>query len=155
LDLDPKSILVLCEGNHCRSPIAEGLLKTWLAPGIQVESAGLGAQDGYAPHPEAIRLMADLGIDITRYRSRRMTPAMALAADLVLVMEEEQKTKCETLLPSLRGRVFLLGCWLPPGQQDIPDPIYQSREAFAQVFETILRSATAWRERLKAPGKTP
>jgi protein-tyrosine phosphatase len=150
----PKSILVLCEGNHCRSPIAEGLLKAGLAPGIQIESAGLGAKNGYAPHTEAIKLMAEQGIDITRYRSRQVTPAMALAADFILVMEQDQKEWCETQLPSTRGRVFLLGCWLPPEQQEIPDPLNKPKETFALVFETIFQSVIAWRNHLSTPGRT-
>lgn len=151
----PRSILVLCEGNHCRSPIAEGLLKAGLEPRIRVASAGLGAQDGYAPHSEAIRLMAERGIDITRYRSQQLTPAIALAADLILVMERTQKEWCEAMVPSTRGRVFLLGCWLPPGQQEIPDPLHKPREAFARAFENILRSVTVWNDQLSAPRRTP
>jgi protein-tyrosine phosphatase len=122
---------------------------------VRVESAGLGALDGYAPHPEAIKLMAEQGVDITRYRSRQLTPAMALAADLILVMERTQKDWCEALVPSTRGRVFLLGCWLPPGQQEIPDPLHKPREAFARAFETIQRSVTVWNDQLSALRRTP
>jgi protein-tyrosine phosphatase len=150
----PKSILVLCEGNHCRSPIAEGLLKAELGSEIRVESAGLGAQEGHAPHPEAIRLMAERGIDISAFRSRQVTPAMALAADLVLVMDRTQKEWCETLVPSARGRVFLLGCWLPPGQQEIEDPYRQPSEAFPIAFQVMLQSVAAWRNHLNTTPRT-
>jgi protein-tyrosine phosphatase len=92
--------------------------------------------------------MAERGIDITPYRSRQVTPAMALAADLILVMDREQKARCEGLLPSTRGRVFLLGCWLPADQQEIADPLNKPREVFALCFESILQSVITWRNQL-------
>lgn len=150
----PRSILVLCEGNHCRSPIAEGLLRAGLGSGIRVESAGLNAENGYGPHPEAVRLMAERGLDISRHRSRLLTPDMALRADLILVMDRTQKTWCELLMPSTRGRVFLFGCWLPQDRQEIPDPMNKPKEAFAPVFESLLQAADVWRNELSA-GRTP
>ncbi len=140
-----QSVLVLCEGNHCRSPIAEALLREEFGSGIRIESAGLGAQEGRPPHAEAIRLMAEHGIDIAGCRSRQVTPAMALAAGLILVMDEEQKRWCGALVPSTRGRIHLLGCWLPPGDQEIPDPFGKEPEIFADAFDRIRRSVAAWR----------
>ena len=137
-------ILVLCEGNHCRSPIAEGLLRSALGPGIQVESAGLAAEPGYAAHAIAVDLMAAREIDITAFRSRQVTPAMAIAAGLILVMDRRQKAWCESLAPSTRGRVYLLGSWLPPERQEIPDPMGKDREVFDQAFGLILESVDTW-----------
>lgn len=145
-----QAILVLCEGNHCRSPLAEGLLKAALGPSVQVESAGLSAQDGYAPHPFAISLMAERGINITTHRSRQVTHDMALAADLILVMDHRQKTWCSELIPGSIGRVSLLGQWLPEGEQDIADPISQPQEIFPIAFDKILRSVDMWRNHLNS-----
>ena len=141
----PGFILVLCEGNHCRSPIAEGLLRAELGPGIRVESAGLAAQEGCPPHPEAVRLMAEHGIDITGCRSRSLTPALALEADLILVMDEEQKRWCAAQVPSARGRIHLLGCWLPSGRREIADPFGRDTGAFQSAFELIRQSVVSWR----------
>jgi len=149
--LSPQSILVLCEGNFCRSPLAEALLQAELGPGIRVESAGLGALDGYAPHPAAVSLMAERGIDITSRRSRQVTPAMALAADLILVMDQHQKQWCEAMAPSTLGRVHLLGCWLPPDQQEIPDPNRKSADVFTRAFSLIAQSVVLWRDHLDPP----
>jgi protein-tyrosine phosphatase len=148
MNMHPESILVLCAGNHCRSPIAEGLLRAELGPGVRIESAGLGAQPGYAPHPEAIRLMAERGINITTLRSRRVTTAQALAADLILVMDREQKAMCEAMDPAIKGRVHLLGHWLPQECREISDPMGRAPETFAQVFERIRESVRAWSLRL-------
>ena len=150
----PKSILVLCEGNHCRSPIAEGLFLAELQrQGMRVESAGLGAQDGVPPHPEAVRILADRGIDISALRSRQVTPAMALAADLILVMDADQIRWCGSLAPSARGRIFLLGRWLPPERREIADPFQQGPEAFRRAFDLIREAVASWLPHLIHPIK--
>jgi protein-tyrosine phosphatase len=143
-----KSILVLCEGNHCRSPIAEALLRASLGPDVCVASAGLNALVDCPPDPTAQRVMAERGFDISNHRGRQVTPAMALAADLILVMEPYQKEACETLAPSTRGRVFLLGHWLTPSPTEIADPFRHDPEAFQHAFDVINQSVAAWLPRL-------
>ncbi|MDR3669582.1 MAG: low molecular weight phosphotyrosine protein phosphatase [Holophaga sp.] len=143
----PRSILVLCEGNHCRSPIAAALLSHALGS-VRVESAGLAAQEGCPPHPEAVRLMAALGLDISAHAGRRLTPATALAADLILVMDRGQKDWCERLVPSVKGRVFLLGHWQRPSPLEIADPFGQGPEAFQAAFQDITHCVRAWLPRV-------
>jgi len=142
--LSIQSILVLCEGNHCRSPMAEGLLRDLLGAPIRIDSAGVAAQEGFPPHPSAVALMEEHGIDISSCRSRQATAAMVLGSELTLVMDQKQKSWCESLAPSARGRVFLLGSWLPPGQQEIADPNGQGAEAFKAAFEQISRAIASW-----------
>jgi protein-tyrosine phosphatase len=128
--------------------MAQGLLRAALGPGCPIGSAGIGAQPGYAPHPIAVNLMAERGIDITAWRSCRATPEMILAADLILVMERDQKRWCEAMAPAARDRTHLLGCWLPPDRQEVPDPMGQERKAFIQVFAQILEAVETWLPRL-------
>lgn len=139
-----RHILVLCEGNYCRSPMAEFLLKACLGPGVVVESAGLGALHGAAAAPEARALMAERGLDIASHRARQLTAQGALAADLILVMDRRQKARCEALVPSARGRIFLLGQWLPADEQEIADPYRRGAEAFRAALNHIDHSVTAW-----------
>ena len=139
-----KSILVVCEGNHCRSPIAETLLGSALGPEFRVSSAGLTALTGLPADIEAVRLMADRGFDISRHRGRQLTPALALSADLILVMEHTQKEWCERVVPSTRGRIFLLSHWLATPPPEIADPFRQGPEAFRKAFDSITLSVTAW-----------
>lgn len=143
-----RRILVLCEGNHCRSPIAEVLLQAALGPGVVVESAGLGALVGHPADAEAQRLLAERGCDLAGHRGRQVTPALALAADLILVMDADQKAACERDIPSARGRVFLLGHWLAPGRQEIPDPFRQGPEAFRETLVHIDQAVAAWLPKL-------
>lgn len=139
-----KSILVLCEGNHCRSPIAEALFREALPPGVRVESAGLRAMVGAHPHPEVLHLMAGAGINVSGHRGRQLTKSMGLAADLILVMDQEQKERCSRMVPGTRGRIFLLGHWLSSPPPAIADPINQDKEAFRLAFEVIQQSVASW-----------
>ncbi|HRI16518.1 MAG TPA: protein-tyrosine-phosphatase, partial [Verrucomicrobiota bacterium] len=65
-----KTLLFVCTGNTCRSPMAEALARRALAnrPGWRVYSAGLGAVNGQPPSPHAVRAMRMLGLDISGHR---------------------------------------------------------------------------------------
>lgn len=143
-----KSILVLCEGNHCRSPIAEALFKAALGSGIRVESAGFHALAGKPADLEAQTIMTANALDISTHRGRQWTEEMAVGADLILVMDEGQKTHCEAMVPSARGRVFLLGQWLLPGPREIPDPFLKGPEATRHAYELIHQSVVTWMPRI-------
>ena len=63
-----RTILFICTGNTCRSPMAEGLFSNLIEKNeadLNVKSAGVGAQDGQPPSGNAIRAMQDLDIDIS------------------------------------------------------------------------------------------
>ncbi|HNX32828.1 MAG TPA: low molecular weight protein-tyrosine-phosphatase [Holophaga sp.] len=142
-------ILVLCEGNHCRSPLAEALLQDALGPHVDVSSAGLAALVGHPAHQETQAILREADLDIRAHRGRQFTPELALRADLILVMDRAQKEACEQLAPSARGRVFLLGHWLPPAEQEIPDPIRRGPEAHRAAHAHILRALASWVPRLR------
>jgi protein-tyrosine phosphatase len=90
------SILVICTGNICRSPIAEGLLRDALhrrfgerAPGVS--SAGTSGLTGSGAMPESIQAAAELGVDIGGHVARRLTTVMADEPDLLLCMATEHR----------------------------------------------------------------
>ena len=70
-----KTILFICTGNVCRSPMAEGLFRRAVAGRgeFRVFSAGLGAVDGQPPTPHSVTAMRELGVDISGQRSRMLT----------------------------------------------------------------------------------
>ena len=144
-----RRILVLCEGNHCRSPLAEALLKEALGPQIEVSSAGLGALVGRPAHAETQAILREKDLDITAHRGRQLTPEVAIQADLILVMDRAQKEACERMAPAARGRVFLLGHWLPPADQEIPDPIRHGSAAHRAAHAHIVRALQPWLPRLR------
>jgi protein-tyrosine phosphatase len=132
-------ILMVCVGNVCRSPMAEGLLCDRLARrgfGARVESAGLGALVGRPADPIAVELLAERGVDISAHRARQLTPEILFAAELVFVMETIHQRDIERLMPSTRGRVHLIGRY---GGFEVPDPYQQPRPAFERALELIER----------------
>jgi protein-tyrosine phosphatase len=106
------SILVVCTGNICRSPIAEGLLRDALQRRLgdaapTVSSAGTHGWQGSAPTPEGVEAARELGIDTSLHRGRRLTRAMAEDADLLLGMASDHR---DTLMDEfgLGHRAFTL-----------------------------------------------
>ncbi|MDB5243934.1 MAG: protein tyrosine phosphatase [Spirosoma sp.] len=138
------SILVLCEGNICRSPMAQGVLAAAL-PKMQVRSAGLGALIGMPADEIAVRLMKERSIDIAEHRATQINRQMCLDADVVLVMGHEQRSRVESLYPQSRGRVFRLGEYT---NQDIPDPYRQPEAAFRHSLTLIQEASQEWLRRI-------
>lgn len=104
------SILVICTGNICRSPISEGLLRDALqrrfgsaAPGVS--SAGTSGLEGSGAMPESVQAASELGIDIAGHVARRLTRDMASEADLLLCMARDHR---DTFAPPLGAHAFTL-----------------------------------------------
>jgi protein-tyrosine phosphatase len=129
-------LLVVCIGNICRSPMAAALFANRLPKGCVVESAGVAALVGEAADPEAVALLRARGIDLSSHRARQLTPEMALANDLILVMDAGQQRAVERIAPTARGRVHRLGRF---GEFDVPDPYRRPRAAFEQSLGLIER----------------
>lgn len=138
-------ILVVCEGNICRSPMAHGLLKTAL-PHAEVRSAGLNAMSGMPPDPAAVRLMRQRGIDIGAHRAVQVTRDQCMRAELVLVMSAEQKARLEGNHPFACGRVFRIGEF---SGTDVPDPYGRPEAAFAESLRLIEDGLRDWLQRIQ------
>lgn len=143
-----RRILVVCIGNICRSPMAEGLLRQAL-PEVQTRSAGVAALVGHGADPIAVQIMAGAGVDITSHRARMLTDAIARDAELILVMDEMQKQHIATQYPYTRGKVFRLA---EATKQDIPDPYRQAPEVFRTVFSMIENGVNQWVKRINSIG---
>jgi protein-tyrosine phosphatase len=107
------SILVVCTGNVCRSPVAEGVLRSLLerrfgedAPTIA--SAGTGGWAGSPAEPNSVAAAAELGIDISRHRGRRLQRGDLEGGPLVLAMAVEHRDEVVSLSPEVAERSFTL-----------------------------------------------
>ncbi|MFO7676153.1 MAG: hypothetical protein R6X12_07565 [bacterium] len=154
------SVLVVCTGNMCRSPMAHGMLERLLAgERVFVFSAGTGAPAGLPPTPSAVEAAAELGADITRLRAKKLTAEQVVCADLVLVMEEHHRERVLELVSDAAVRVRLLGECLPgaePGR-GIADPVGRPLEEYrgcaAELGSALERVAEEIRQRLAAPAR--
>lgn len=139
-----QNILVICIGNICRSPMAEGLLKEAL-PGKTINSAGLAAMVSQAADPFSIQIMQQNGIDISTHRARSISARLVSDADLILTMDLEQKRTVETQYPNSIGKVYRLGEF---GNIDIGDPYRQGIDSFQAAYELIREGVNVMVKRL-------
>jgi len=141
-----RHILVLCIGNICRSPMAQGLLRHSL-PDRTVSSAGFEAVTGASADAVAIAVSAAAGIDISGHRARQLALGHLAAADLVLVMNDRQKSEAQLMCPAASGKVFRIG---DVSGQDVPDPLGAPYAEFERAFEMIRWSVQTWAPRIRA-----
>lgn len=139
------SVLVVCTGNICRSPIGERILKQ-LLPTMQVDSAGTAALIDHNADNSAIKIAKKHGISLEGHKGKQFTAKLARNYDLILAMEKIHINQIEKIAPEARGKTMLFGHWLE--NRDIPDPYRKSDEAFASVFVLIQRSSQLWVEKL-------
>lgn len=137
------TILTVCIGNICRSPVAEELLRQAL-PGKKVMSAGLGALVGNEAEPTAQEIARTHGLDLSNHRAQQLNSFLCRQADLILVMESSHKHEVESRFPFTKGKVHCLGHISNSEKIDIADPYRQPREAFETAHQLISRGAAHW-----------
>ncbi|TWO72290.1 low molecular weight phosphotyrosine protein phosphatase [Caenimonas sedimenti] len=140
-----KHILTVCIGNICRSPMAQALLAHAL-PDATVASAGTAAMVGMPADEGAQRLMQARGLDISKHRAMQVHREVCRWADLILVMDTDQKKELEQAYPVVLGKVFRIG---EHAKRDVPDPYKRGEAAFRDALAIIDDGAQQWLQRIR------
>ncbi|WP_322895259.1 MULTISPECIES: low molecular weight protein-tyrosine-phosphatase [unclassified Yoonia] len=144
------SILVVCVGNICRSPLGERLLADKLAAAgldIAVSSAGIAALSGHAADTDATSVAAGHGVSLDGHLARQFSHQIGSDHALILVMEAGHKRSIIKSAPDLSGRIMLFDQWT--GAKGIADPYRRSIPFHEEVFTLIDHAANAWVDKLQ------
>ena len=138
---DARSVVLVCHGNIVRSAYAEARLRAELPPDdpLEITSAGLWAHPATPAHPWAQERAAGA---LATHRARALTPEMARASHLVLLMTASDVLTCRRRYANHDG-VLLLGCLLPDGELEFADPIDDARADFDTCFDRIDEAVAA------------
>lgn len=127
-----KNILVICTGNTCRSPMGEGIIKDILSKkginNITVNSAGLSVFDGDAASINAVDALSEIGIDISKHRSKSALRSDLLDADIIYVMTTQHKNVIVDALPEVENKIKVI---------DIPDPFGMSIDRYRECRDRM------------------
>ena len=137
-----KSVLFVCSGNSCRSPMAESMLRKMLGNrgDVDVSSAGLFALEGMRANEMAVRTMVKQGVELAKHRSRQLTQEMVDKADIIVVMTADHKQSIAHIAVHSEGKVFLLSEFEEDEHlcgRDIADPIAQPLEAYERCLAAM------------------
>jgi protein-tyrosine-phosphatase len=130
-----QNILFVCAANICRSPMAEGLLKnmvknTGFAPkSVSIRSAGIGNTHGSDASDQAIQVMHERGLDLSRHKARTINWDIVNGSDLILCMSKDQLTNLRQTYAEAQDKIYLLTEFCD-SQGDIDDPSGRPTRAF-------------------------
>ena len=139
--------LFVCTGNTCRSPMAEGIFRKYLAEklqydidglseiGYKVNSAGIIGSVGYPASAEAVTACAAKGVDIKAHRNKGLSRELIEASDIIFAMEQIHRDRVVILDPKAANRCFLLA-----GNTGIPDPIGHPQKSYDNCANLIERA---------------
>lgn len=137
-------VLMVCLGNICRSPIADGLLRKKVSEhglNIEVDSAGTGGYHiGASPDTRMIEVSRQNGTDISFLKARKFDVSDFDTFDLIIPMDSSNKKDILKLARSEKDekKVFLLlGELTNQDDSDVPDPYYGGKKDFEHVYHLI------------------
>lgn len=154
----PRTILFVCTGNLCRSPMAAALLRRRLQQDPQrrnwrVLSAGLWAADGEPASPNAVMAMAERGIDLSGHTAHRVTKELIAEADLVLAMTPHHVEALRLAFPEAADRIHLLAA-MAGETHGVADPYGLSLAAYRATANELERLIAAGYDRITELAET-
>ncbi len=149
----PVRIVMVCLGNICRSPLAEGILQSKLhSPNFIVDSAGTGNWHiGKKPDDRSVAVAKKNGLDISKQRGQQFTAAFYDQFDYIFVMDQSNYEHVIQLAPSAEHKLkvqLLLNELFPGENVDVPDPYYGLANGFEQVYQMLDQACEVLAQRL-------
>ncbi|MCX7994165.1 MAG: Sua5/YciO/YrdC/YwlC family protein [candidate division WOR-3 bacterium] len=158
IKLDPAlkfSLLFVCSGNSCRSPMAVGIIKTMIDERyVEIKSAGTAAVDGLPASENALLIVKEFGGDISSHRTKYLTRELVDEADLILVMEYKHYETVVELSPAAAIKTFLLKEYKRKRRSDneVSDPVgrdlYTYRDTALEMYPSLKLVADDIKKRL-------
>ncbi|MBU1325910.1 MAG: low molecular weight phosphotyrosine protein phosphatase [Alphaproteobacteria bacterium] len=151
------SLLFVCLGNICRSPLAEGALRAEAARrglALTVDSAGTGGwHAGEAPDRRAQATARRHGVDVSGLRARQVTPDDFRRFDHVIALDHDNLTNLRALAPAdATAQLSLLLDWVPCREgQAVADPWFGDEAGFETTWADVTAAARAIADALSAP----
>ncbi len=134
-------VLMVCLGNICRSPLAEGILKSKVnLETVLVDSSGTaGYHVGNSPDPRSIAVAKKHGLDISFQKCRKFSEKDFEAFDFIYAMDKSNFANIKKLARSKddERKVKLLLDEVDLGVSEVPDPYYGGEDGFENVFQMI------------------
>jgi protein-tyrosine phosphatase len=135
-------IIMVCLGNICRSPLAEGILQSKLPKDkFHVDSAGTGGwHSGELPDSRSMKIASKYGIDISYQRARQFKIEDFHTFDYIYVMDQSNYKNVMQLAPDeiVKAKVKLILDEITPNKKtDVPDPYYGGQADFEHVFQLL------------------
>ncbi len=144
----PLRILMVCLGNICRSPLAEGIMRLKLTTDYHIDSAGTGGwHAGEAPDKRSIQTARNHGIDISKQSARKFSITDFDTFDIIFVMDQSNYKDVINLAPNevAKSKVQLL----LDNSKEVPDPYYGTLEDFEQVYQLLNQACETIARKLK------
>ena len=133
-------VLFICTGNTCRSPMAEGYFRHLVSErkckDVSVSSAGIFAGNGEPVTLNSSKALKQIGIDISKHRSRTLTKDMLKDADLIIAMTLSHKNHVGEMSAEALKKTKLLGEYNHVNE-DITDPFGGSSEVYFYCLNTM------------------
>lgn len=134
--MEPTKILMVCLGNICRSPLAQGILESKITSNTVVDSAGTAAYHvGNPPDPRSIAVAKQNGIPISQFRARKFTREDFKNFNRIYVMDQSNYKDVIGLAETReeQEKVSLL----LPDEKEVPDPYYGGPEGFESCYSLL------------------
>jgi protein-tyrosine-phosphatase len=148
----PHRLLFVCTANICRSPMAEALARHHARERglpLETKSGGVMGIEGRPADAMAVRVLSEIGVDLSRHKSSGLDAEKVEWADYILVMELDHARRVREEWPDVEDRILMLGNF--GGLVDVSDPMGGWRWRFRKTRDDLVRCIEGFMDKLPPP----